>query len=109
MAILWKRHKTEPRPVAVECPIPSYPHRDVEGDPITGNTYFETEAECWGYLTRDILAGVSLAGAEVKQAKAQLARAEQKAGEVAEEWLSFTRLRDARQREIEQTAGSTGE
>jgi len=109
MAILWKRHKTEPRPVAVECSIPSYPHRDVDGDQIYENSHFSTEEQCWGWITRDILAGVSLAGGRVEDAKAHLARAEQKAGEVAQEWAAFTRLRDARQREIEQTSGSTGE
>lgn len=101
MALLWKRHKTEPRPVEVECPVPAWPHRDADGDTIYVNSHFTTEEECWEFLRTDILAGIQLSGDAVRRAKADLATACERAGADAEEWSAFVRLRHARRRERE--------
>jgi hypothetical protein len=76
--------------VLVECPDGgSFPEQDADGEVIYSNTHFETEAQAWRRLEKEVLAGVSLAGSAVVEAEAALQRARERAAYATKAYSQF--------------------
>ena len=67
---------------------------DAGGETIYMNVHFDTEAQAWEKLEREVSAGMKLAGAAVVEAERQLAKARAQAGVAATEWLTFCKRKD---------------
>ena len=97
---MWKRHKSEPRPIEVECEIPAYPNPDADGDKIYDHSHFKTEEDCWAAIERRVLASLSNLGAKVLECRARLVEAERAAGDKAAVYSRFNELRFERDMEL---------
>jgi hypothetical protein len=76
MAKMFKVVYGSPSPVEVEAEIPSYPHRDSNGDSIYENTHFLRIEDAWERHLAEHRAGLSLGASRVKYARQELSRHE---------------------------------
>lgn len=83
MTIMHKAVYGTPRPIAVECEVPSYPHCDADGKTIFVNTHFLSEAEAWDRVVSEHDAGLSMEARRVKNLRAELAEAEKQLADAA--------------------------
>lgn len=87
----WRADFDLLRPVLVEIPpgVRGPADFDADGIKIYVNSHFETESEAWERLECEIFGAVSQAGDHVRQAEANLAIAQAKAGEAAKRFARF--------------------
>ena len=80
-------------PVPVECPKPTYPNRDADGEAIYINTHFASIGEAWERLQAEVDAGVSLGCCRVNELRRQLAEMEKR---LVDDTLQAHAVREAR-------------
>lgn len=73
-----------------------WPGKDSEGDTCYDNTHFVSEKAAWDKLKAEVTAGVCYWGRAVDEAKRNLAKAEQEAGEMAQALAKVCDQIDAR-------------
>lgn len=83
MTKMWKVVYGSPSPVEVEAEIPSYPHRDSDGDQIFENTHFIERGDAWIKHVREHRAGLSLSARRLRDLREQTAIAERKLADEA--------------------------
>lgn len=74
--LMYRVDPSQSSPVPVECPIPTWPNTDADGDTIYINTHFASIDEAWEKLQAEVDAGVSLGCCRVNELRRQLADAE---------------------------------
>jgi hypothetical protein len=93
MAILFKWDLANAIVRAVECPKPSYPNKDADGDKIFENTHFKREEDAWKHLEDEASAWVRSTAREL----ADLRNRETKATrELADRTLVLVRVQETR-------------
>jgi len=60
------------KPVAVECPEPSWPNKDADGETIFNNTHFVLEGETWEKLRSEHEATLRMAAGSLRSARARV-------------------------------------
>jgi hypothetical protein len=88
---MWTFTYDPPDVIEVDCPEGLFPAKDSRGEPIYVNTHFPTRYQALDGLRREVSAGVSHAGSEVKQCEAKLMNAHVRAGHAA---VAFKVLQD---------------
>jgi hypothetical protein len=93
MPILFKYDLANAAVRAVECPKPSYPNQDADGDKIFENTHFKREEDAWRHLEEESVAWVRSAARELADLRDRETKTTR---ELADRTLILVRVQEAR-------------
>ncbi len=79
---------------AVECEIAGYRAKDADGDTQYANTHFNSPAEAWDELEREIVAALSLGTGEREQTRDHLAEVTARLADDAERLVAMKANRE---------------